>query len=121
MTLSSSKTPQTQPEAKTSWADVARVSSQKKEERADSSLGFTAPDALGPPSADSFPGGKTLMPGDQVDHPKFGRCTVHRIVGDFVHLAPVNGRVIRLSQNIVSFTPALIEKGRRVFYTSTQQ
>ena len=69
----------------------------------------------------NFPGGSALAAGDQVDHPKFGRCTVHRIVGEFVHMAPEHGRVIRLSQNIVSFTPAFIEAGRRVFSTSTQQ
>jgi hypothetical protein len=105
----SSNTPQSQPEVATSWADVARASSD-----ADGAM----PEAEATPDTD-FPGGDSLAAGDQVDHPRFGRCTVHRIVGEFVHMAPETGRVIRLSQNIVSFTPAFIEAGRRVFTTST--
>jgi hypothetical protein len=114
----SSNTPQTLPEVATSWADVARASSNADKEKPPTDA---AADALFAPEADAFLGGNALSAGDQVDHPKFGRCTVHRVVGEFVHMAPDSGRVIRLSQNIVSFTPAFIEAGRRVFTTSTQQ
>jgi hypothetical protein len=115
----SSNTPQTLPEATTSWADVARASSDVAKETLRATT--PAPDALPCPEAEAFPGGDKLAPGDLVDHPSFGRCTVHRIVGELVHMAPENGRVVRLSQDIVSFTPAFMEAGRRVFSTSTQQ
>ena len=101
------KTLQSKPEASTSWADVARASAQRKDD----------PEA----QADGFPGGTSLQAGDIVQDEKFGRCTVHKIVGEFVHMAPENGRVVRLSQNIVSFTPDLIEDGRRIFSISKRQ
>jgi hypothetical protein len=101
------KTLQSKPEASTSWADVARASADLP----------TEPQA----SEDSFPGGNDLQAGDIVQHEKFGRCTVHKIVGEFVHMAPENGRVVKLSQLVVSFTPDLIEDGRRVFSTSRRQ
>ena len=102
-----SKTPQSNPEATTSWAEVARASAEIKEVPAATTA--------------EFPGGNELQAGDAVDHETFGRCTVHRIVGEFVHMAPENGRVIKLSNNILSFTPAFIEDGRRVFSTSKRQ
>ncbi len=101
------KSPQSAPEANTSWADVARASAEVKLER--------------PPTPERFPGGGELQAGDTVLHAKFGPCTVHRILGDLIHMAPENGRVIKLSQKIVSFTPVSIDKSRRVFSTSKRQ
>jgi hypothetical protein len=115
------KTPHTEPEAKTSWADVARASAELQPGPA-AALQAAHPAEDSPAVKESaFPGGNKLQPGDSVQHEKFGRCTVHRIVSGFVHMAPVNGRVIKLSQNIVTFTPAFIKDGRRVFSTSTRQ
>ena len=102
-----SKTPQSNPEVTASWADVARASAEIKEVQA--------------PTPDDFPGGNQLLAGDTVDHKKFGRCTVHRIVGEFVHMTPENGRVIKLSNKIRSFTPDVIEDGRRIFSTYKRQ
>lgn len=101
------QTLQSTPEASTSWADVARASSDRTAEATN--------------SEDGFPGGNALQAGDLVLHETFGRCTVHKIIGEFVHMAPENGRVVKLSQDIVSFTPDLIEDGRRVFSTSKRQ
>lgn len=112
-----SKTPQSNPEATTSWAEVARASAEIKEVPAAATC-EEFPDAA---TDEEFPGGDELRAGDSVDHERFGSCTVHRIVGEFVHMAPENGRVIKLSNNILSFTPAFIEDGRRVFSTSKRQ
>jgi len=108
MTKESPRPPQTQ--ERVSWGDVARVS-------ANTEIESSTPAPL--PQTE-FPGGSTLQAGDHVDHPKFGLCAIHRIVGDFVHMAPETGRVIKLSQTIITFTPDRIENGRRVFTTSTQ-
>ena len=113
------KTPQSAPKVAT-WADVAQASADLAEKPVDTE--DSSPRAANlAPASETFPGGSALQAGDTVLNQKFGRCTVHRIVSGFVHMAPENGRVIKLSQNIVTFTPAFIEDGRRVFSTSTRQ
>ena len=115
-----SMTPHFSPGATTSWAEVARASAELQVSI--TAEATPAPDAnLPAPAVQDFPGGSELQAGDTVLHQKFGRCTVHRIVSGFVHMAPENGRVIKLSQNIVTFTPAFIEDGRRIFSTSKRQ
>ena len=88
----------------TSWGDVARASADKAEmDRA---------------AAAVFPGGSDLQAGDWVDHPTYGRCLVHKIVHPLVHMAPENFRVVRLSLDVISFSPSSVEDGRRVFTIS---
>lgn len=92
----------------TSWADVAAASEDKLQSEAGADLTDRVTDSTT----------EAPSPGDQIVHLKFGLCTVLRIEGDFIHMAPVNGRVIRLSKAIVSFQLTEINNGRRVFSTS---
>jgi predicted DNA-binding protein with PD1-like motif len=55
--------------------------------------------------------------GDVVMHPTFGRCVVHRAEpnGEFVQVALRNGRVVRLSLDILRLRPQGVENGQRIF------
>lgn len=70
-------------------------------------------------TAGAFPGGPDLKPGDCVQDPSLGRCLVHKIEDLYVHMAPTNGSVIKLSLHTSFFTPDSIEKGgQRIFLMS---
>ena len=58
-----------------------------------------------------------LAAGDVILHPKFRRCVVQRIEGnnEFVQVRLRNGRVVRLSLDIIELTPQGTENGQRVF------
>ena len=58
-----------------------------------------------------------IGPGDLIEHPRFKRCTVQRIEGDyeFIHVALKNGRVVRLSLDVVELTQSGTDGGQRVF------
>jgi hypothetical protein len=58
-----------------------------------------------------------LAAGDVIVHPKFRRCVVQRGEGDneFVQVRLRNGRVIRLSLEIIQLTPQGTENGQRIF------
>jgi len=59
----------------------------------------------------------TLGEGDILLHPTFGRCEVQRIEGgnEFAHVRLKNGRLVRLSLDVVKVSPSGREGDRRVF------
>lgn len=83
-----------------SWAEVA------------ASSGFSEPREPEPLEEDVF-----LNAGDVIMHPRFQRCVVHRVEGngEFVQVMLRNGRVVRLSLEVLRLTPQGIENGQRVF------
>ena len=58
-----------------------------------------------------------LNAGDVILHPRFQRCVVHRVEGngEFIQVQLKNGRVVRLSLDVLRFTPQGVENGQRVF------
>ena len=58
-----------------------------------------------------------LNAGDVILHPRFQRCVVHRVEGggEFVQVMLKNGRVVRLSLEVLRLTPKGIENGQRIF------
>ncbi|HXU70119.1 MAG TPA: hypothetical protein VN947_12370, partial [Polyangia bacterium] len=56
-------------------------------------------------------------PGDFIDHPKFGRCAVERVDGDyeFVTARLRNQRLIRLSLDVLTLIFAGQENGKNIF------
>jgi len=88
--------------ATTSWSDVAAASARK-----------TAEPAAAPEDEDD----DSLEVGDVVLHPTFGRCEVQRIEGgyEFAHVRLKNGRLVRLSLDILKISRAGTEGGHRVF------
>jgi predicted DNA-binding protein with PD1-like motif len=88
------------PTGPVTWADVARVPPAKDEEHPDDEE-----------HRDS------LAEGDILIHPTFGRCEVERIEGsgEFVHVRLKNGRLVRLSLDVVKVSPSGREGDRRVF------
>jgi uncharacterized protein len=82
------------------WAQVAQVSAQRPEAEAedhDQDIG--------------------LEPGDILIHPTFGRCEVQRIEGgdEYAHIRLKNGRLVRLSLDILKLARQGTENSRRVF------
>ncbi len=54
--------------------------------------------------------------GDLIVHPAFGRCDVQRLEGDeFVHIRLRNGRLVRLSLDVVRLTYAGRDGTRKIF------
>ena len=84
------------PPAKVSWADVAAAS---------------------PADPDTDDQDDSLTPGDILQHPTFGRAEVMRIEGsyEFAHVRLKNGRLVRLSLDVLKVQPAGSEGGRRVW------
>ena len=66
-----------------------------------------------PPPAEPI----NVRPGDFIDHPKFGRCAVERVDGDyeFVTARLRNQRLIRLSLDVLTLIHAGEEDGKNVF------
>lgn len=87
----------------TTWADVAAASAAAPAPSA-------TPDA--PEEVDD-----TLRPGDVLMHQTFGRCEVQRIEGsyEFAHVRLKNGRLVRLSLDVLRVIPAGTEQGKRIF------
>jgi len=58
-----------------------------------------------------------LNAGDVILHPRFQRCVVHRVEGggEFVQVMLKNGRVVRLSLEVLRLTPKGMENGQRIF------
>jgi predicted DNA-binding protein with PD1-like motif len=93
--------------AKTSWDDVMAASDARP--------------APPPPAIVE----ETVLPqedvrvtaGDLIDHPKFGRCVVERVEGDyeFVSARLRNQRLIRLSLDVLTLVPAGEDAGKRLF------
>ena len=82
------------------WAAVAAVSEARR------------PDPAGDHEEDIH-----LNAGDVILHPRFQRCVVHRVEGggEFVQVMLKNGRVVRLSLEVLRLTPKGIENGQRIF------
>jgi hypothetical protein len=77
-----------------------------------------APPARPPSEAnDSHDEDVSLNAGDVIMHPRFQRCVVHRVEGngEFVQVMLRNGRVVRLSLEVLRLTPQGIENGQRIF------
>jgi len=83
------------------WAAVAAVSEARRPE----------------PAAEHDDEDVHLNAGDVILHPRFQRCVVHRVEGngEFVQVALRNGRVVRLSLEVLRLTPKGVENGQRVF------
>ena len=81
------------------WADVARAS-QRQEEEVE-----TAGEDIA-----------TIVIGDVLEHPRFGRCTVERIEGEqeFAAVRLEAGRLVRLALDVLRFKLLREENGRRV-------
>ena len=85
-----------------SWAQVAEASAAKP------------PPEPSPPAADDSD--VALEVGAVIIHPAFGRCEVQRLESDeFAHIRLKNGRLVRLSLDVVQLTYGGVENGRKVF------
>jgi predicted DNA-binding protein with PD1-like motif len=86
------------------WSEVAAASATK-----------------GPPATGSTPADDgaddSLEPGDVLVHPTFGRCEVQRIEGayEFAHVRLRNGRLVRLSLDVLKLSGPSREDNKRVF------
>lgn len=80
------------------WSQVAAASARK-------------PDAAAEEEEDA------VEAGDVIVHPTFGRCEVQRIEGayEFAHVRLRNGRLVRLSLDVLKLSAAGREDNRRVF------
>jgi hypothetical protein len=58
-----------------------------------------------------------VSPGDVILHPTFGRCEVQRIEGayEFAHVRLRNGRLVRLSLDVIKLSPAGKESDHRIY------
>jgi predicted DNA-binding protein with PD1-like motif len=87
------------------WADVAAASQP--------------PARPARPTPDPEPHEEDILlnAGDVIMHPRFQRCVVHRVEGsgEFVQVMLRNGRVVRLSLEVLRLTPQGIENGQRIF------
>jgi len=105
------------------WSDVAKASAAKP---------VSPPVPLPPPVnvpvplpvaadsesvSDSDETDDSLEPGDILHHPTFGRCEVQRIEGnyEFAQVRLRNGRLVRLSLDVLRVARAGTEGGHRVF------
>jgi predicted DNA-binding protein with PD1-like motif len=95
--------------ARTSWEDVVAASDPRPAARPERQ---EAPVEETPYQEEVH-----VTPGDLIDHPKFGRCVVERVEGDyeFVSARLRNQRLIRLSLDVLTLVPAGEEGGKRLF------
>jgi predicted DNA-binding protein with PD1-like motif len=103
-----------EPPAKTSWEDVIKASAPP-----------TPPPPPAPAPVRDLPdrvihSGEEearAVPGDWIEHPKFGRMQVERIEGDyeFVSARLRNQRLIRLSLDVITLTKVGVEEGHQLF------
>ena len=96
---------------KPSWQDVVTASST-----AEVAVEAAPVEVVAADSAPLDPDAR-VTPGDFLDHPKFGRCQVERIEGDyeFVSARMRNQRLIRLSLDVLNFTLVGREQGHQLF------
>jgi predicted DNA-binding protein with PD1-like motif len=94
------------PVATPTWAEVAAASQAAR------------PAARPAPEPDPVREEEVLLnAGDVIMHPRFQRCVVHRVEGsgEFVQVMLRNGRVVRLSLEVLRLTPQGVENGQRIF------
>lgn len=86
------------------WGDVAAASQPARR-------------PPGPSAPESLEEDVSLNAGDVILHPRFQRCVVHRVEGsgEFVQVMLRNGRVVRLSLEVLRLTPNGVENGQRIF------
>jgi len=86
------------------WGDVAAASQPARR-------------PPGPSAPESHEEDVSLNAGDVILHPRFQRCVVHRVEGsgEFVQVMLRNGRVVRLSLEVLRLTPNGVENGQRIF------
>jgi predicted DNA-binding protein with PD1-like motif len=94
-----------------SWSEVAAVS------QGTVSSAPPAPPRPPAPRVDNREEDIVLNAGDVILHPRFQRCVVHRVEGggEFIQVMLKNGRVVRLSLEVIRLTPQGTENGQRVF------
>jgi predicted DNA-binding protein with PD1-like motif len=86
------------------WGDVAAASQPARR-------------PPGPSAPESLEEDVSLNAGDVILHPRFQRCVVHRVEGsgEFVQVMLRNGRLVRLSLDVLRLTPNGVENGQRIF------
>jgi predicted DNA-binding protein with PD1-like motif len=86
------------------WGDVAAASQPARR-------------PPGPSAPESIEEDVSLNAGDVILHPRFQRCVVHRVEGsgEFVQVMLRNGRLVRLSLDVLRLTPNGVENGQRIF------
>ena len=91
--------------AKTSWDDVVTASNPRPPQKEEAPVEELPQEEV------------RVSAGDLIDHPKFGRCVVERIEGDyeFVSARLRNQRLIRLSLDVLTLVPAGEDAGKRLF------
>ncbi|MBI4511914.1 MAG: DUF296 domain-containing protein [Deltaproteobacteria bacterium] len=113
--------PATQPVPAVTWAEVASLSPGMPHAKGASPQPLAPP---GPspkrPSEQDVEHGEVfdpVSPGDIIIHPTFARCEVQRIEGEgeFAQVRLKNGRLVRLSLDILKLVLSGQEAGRRVF------
>jgi hypothetical protein len=102
--------------ARTKWEDVIAASEDQNGSVANRPASASPAPAAPPPPALSATEIRAVA-GDLLDHPKFGRCQIERIEGDyeFVSARMRNQRLIRLSLDVITLVPAGQEDGRQLF------
>ena len=95
----------------TTWAEVAAASSASP---APAPRPAAAP---APAPTESSDEEVAVNAGDVLLHPRFGRCLVHRVEGngEYVQVQLRNGRVVRLSLEILRLRAQGVENGQRIF------
>jgi predicted DNA-binding protein with PD1-like motif len=97
----------------TTWSDVVAASAASTPKEAPEPEDAPVAPAR-PPSMEEV----RVVAGDWIEHPKFGRCQVERVEGDyeFVSVRLRNQRLIRLSLDVLELLPVGEEPGgRRLF------
>jgi predicted DNA-binding protein with PD1-like motif len=102
--------------ARTSWSDVVAASAASAASPASEDKA-RAPVAVSEPLPEVSAVEVHVAPGDWIDHPKFGRCQVERVEGDyeFVSARLRNQRLIRLSLDVITLVPAGREGDKQLF------
>jgi hypothetical protein len=106
MAQPSAQMPPFEAPARTSWQDVV-TASEPRAPRTEPEL----------PPLELPEEEVRVAAGDLIDHPKFGRCVVERVEGDyeFVSARLRNQRLIRLSLDVLTLLPAGEDGGKRLF------
>jgi len=99
------------------WAEVARAGSARSAPSSPSPSGARERERTPEAEPDDAETEDSLEAGDVLIHPTFGRCDVQRIEGgyEFAQVRLKNGRLVRLSLDMLMLVRAGTEGGHRVF------
>jgi predicted DNA-binding protein with PD1-like motif len=103
------------------WAEVAAASAPAGSASPPAGLAPRAAATIRAPAGDDEPE-VTVNAGDVLIHPRFGRCLVHRVEGngEYVQVQLRNGRVVRLSLEVLRLHAQGVENGQRIFTATVQ-